>query len=129
MVVDVSREGMIHRQRYERGVPVTAVTDIEPTELTGTKTTFKPDTTIFDETEYEYPVILNRFREIAFLNRNVTISLTDLRSEEPESVTLHYEGGIMSFVEYINKNKEIIHPEVLYFSGTKENADIEIALQ
>ncbi len=129
MIVDVSREGKVHRQRYERGAPVTPVTDIEVTESTGTKTTFKPDPEIFEEIDYDYEILLKRFREIAFLNRNVIISLEDLRSEEPLSVTLHYEGGIMSFVEYINKNKEIIHPEVIYFSGSKESADIEIALQ
>lgn len=129
MVVDVYREGTIHRQRYERGAPVTAVEVIGLTEKTGTTTIFKPDPEIFEELVYDFDILLKRFREIAFLNRNVTITLTDLRSEEPVVVTLHYEGGIMSFVEYINKNKEIIHQEVIYFSGSKEKAEIEIAFQ
>ena len=129
MIVEVCREGKIHRQRYERGVPVTSVEETGSTDCTGTKTTFKPDPEIFDEIEYDYETLLKRFREIAFLNRNVSITLTDMRGEEPVSVTLHYEGGIMSFVEYINKNKEVIHPDVLYFSGSKDNAEIEIAIQ
>ena len=129
MVVEVCREGKIHSQRYERGTPVTSVTETGLTDCTGTKTTFKPDPEIFDEIEYDYETLLKRFREIAFLNRNVSITLTDMRCEEPVRVTLHYEGGIMSFVEYINKNKEVIHPDVLYFAGAKDNAEIEIAIQ
>lgn len=129
MVVEVCREGKVHRQRYERGVPVTSVEETGCSECTGTTTTFKPDPEIFDEIEYDYETLLKRFREIAFLNRNVSITLTDMRQEEPVSVKLHYEGGIVSFVEYINKNKEVIHPDILYFAGSKENADIEIAMQ
>ncbi len=129
MEVEVCREGKIHKQRYERGVPVTPVQEIGTCSNTGTKTVFKPDTSIFEELVYDYDTLLKRFREIAFLNRNVTITLTDLRGEEPTVVELHYEGGIMSFVEYINKNKQIIHPEVVYICGSKENAEIEIALQ
>ncbi len=129
MVVEVCREGRVHRQRYERGLPATAVEDAGPTDCTGTKTTFKPDPEIFEEIEYDFDTLLKRFREIAFLNRNVSITLTDMRVEEPVVVSLHYEGGIMSFVEYINKNKEVIHPDVIYLSGEKENAEIEIAIQ
>ena len=129
MVVEVCREGRIHCQRYERGLPVSQVEDTGATDCTGTKTTFKPDPEIFEEIEYDYETLLKRFREIAFLNRNVSITLTDMRGEEPVVVSLHYEGGIMSFVEYINKNKEVIHPDVLYFAGEKDNAEIEIAMQ
>ena len=83
MVVEVCREGKIHSQRYERGTPVTSVTETGLTDCTGTKTTFKPDPEIFDEIEYDYETLLKRFREIAFLNRNVSITLTDMRCEEP----------------------------------------------
>ena len=129
MEVVVCRDGKKHRQLYQRGIPAAPVEEIGDSDENGTRTTFKPDPEIFEELEYDFEILLKRFREIAFLNRNVTISLTDLRGEEPNCVTLHYEGGIMSFVEYINKNKEVIHPDVIYFAGSKENSDLEIALQ
>jgi len=129
MTVEVSRDGKIWAQRYERGIPVTGVECVGETEETGTKTTFKPDPEIFEEVVYDFDILLKRFREIAFLNRTVSITLIDKREEEEKRVDLHYEGGISSFVEYINKNKEIIHPEIIYFSGRKENAEIEIAMQ
>ncbi len=129
MTVEVSRDGKIWRQVYERGAPVTGVECVGDTEQTGTKTTFKPDAQIFEETVFDFDVLLKRFREMAFLNKNIKITLIDDRGEEPNEVILHYEGGISSFVEYINKNKETIHPEIIYFSGQKENSEIEIALQ
>lgn len=129
MEVDVYRDGRIWSQRYERGIPVTGVIETGVTELSGTKTTFKPDTEIFEETVFDFDILLKRFREIAFLNRNITLELIDKREEEEKRVELHYEGGISSFVEYINKNKEIIHPEIIYFNGKKDNSEIEIAMQ
>ena len=131
MEVEVSRDGKIYKQRYERGVAVTGVEVIgqcDP-DNTGTKTTFLPDDEIFDEVVFDYDILLKRFREMAFLNKHITITLIDRREEEEKNVVLHYEGGISSFVEYINKNKEVIHPEVIYFSAEKEDASIEIALQ
>ena len=129
MTVEVSRDGKIWRQVYERGLPVTGVECVGDTDQTGTKTTFKPDSQIFEETVFDFDVLLKRFREMAFLNKNIKITLIDDRGEEPNEIILHYEGGISSFVEYINKNKETIHPEIIYFSGQKENSEIEIALQ
>ncbi|MCX7773287.1 MAG: DNA topoisomerase (ATP-hydrolyzing) subunit B [Clostridia bacterium] len=129
MEVEVSRDGKIYKQRYERGFPVTGVTVIGETDITGTKTTFKPDDQIFEETVYDFDILLKRFREMAFLNKNITINLIDTRGEEENNVVLHYEGGISSFVEYINKNKEIIHPEIIYFSSKKDNVELEIAMQ
>lgn len=129
MEVVVCRDGRKHRQMYKRGVPTAPVADLGESGECGTRTTFKPDPEIFEELEYDHETLLKRFREIAFLNRNVSISLSDLRGEEANEVVLHYEGGIMSFVEYINKNKEVIHPDVIFFAGAKDNADIEIALQ
>lgn len=129
MDVEVYRDGKIWIQSYERGIPVTGVVCIGETDKTGTKTTFRPDTTVFEETVYDFDTILKRFREIAFLNKNITLSLIDKRGEEDTEVVLHYEGGIASFVEYINKNKEIIHPEIICFYGNKEDAEIEIAMQ
>lgn len=129
MDVEVYRDGKIWVQSYERGIPVTGVDCMGETDKTGTKTTFRPDTTIFEETIFDFDTILKRFREIAFLNKNITLSLIDTRGEEDVEVVLHYDGGIASFVEYINKNKETIHPEIIYFSGSKDDAEIEIALQ
>lgn len=129
MVVEVTREGKVWRQEYRRGIPVTGVDLVGEAEGSGTKTIFKPDTQIFEETVFDYDTILKRFRELAFLNRNITITLIDNREEEEKRVDLHYEGGISSFVEYINKNKEIIHPDIIYFSGRKDTSEIEIAMQ
>jgi len=133
MEVEVYREGKIWRQIYERGVPITSVECIGETDRTGTKTTFSPDPEIFEEVKFDFEILQKRFRELAFLNKNIRIILTDKRldaeNKEPRSVELHYEGGIVSFVEYINRNKETIHPDIIYISGKKENAEIEIALQ
>ncbi|NLU52995.1 MAG: DNA topoisomerase (ATP-hydrolyzing) subunit B [Clostridiaceae bacterium] len=131
MEVEVCRDGKIHRQRYERGVPVTGVEIIGecPEEKTGTKTTFLPDDEIFEETVFDFDTLLKRFREMAFLNKNITITLVDKRGEEPNEVVLHYEGGISSFVEYINKNREVLHPEVIYFSAKKNDYELEVAMQ
>lgn len=131
MEVEVSRDGKIYKQRYERGVPVTGVEIIGECDedCTGTKTVFKPDPEIFDETVFEFDTLLKRFREMAFLNKFITIHLIDKREEEENRVVLHYEGGISSFVEYINKNKEILHPEIIYFSAKKDDVELEIAMQ
>ena len=116
MEVEVKRDGKIYKQRYEKGVPVTKVEVIGNCDIddTGTKTTFYPDDEIFDEVRFDFDILLKRFREMAFLNSHITITLIDKREEEEKEITLHYEGGISSFVEYINKNKEKIHPEVIF---------------
>lgn len=131
MEVEVTRDGKIYKQRYERGIPVTSVILIGETndKIAGTKTTFKPDDQIFEETVYDFEILQKRFREMAFLNKNITINLIDKREEEEKNVILHYEGGISSFVEYINKNKETIHPNVIYFNSLKDNIELEIAMQ
>lgn len=129
MVVEVARDGKIHRQRYERGVAVTKLEIVGDADYTGTKTTFKPDPEIFDELIFDYDVLLKRFRELAFLNKGLKIQLIDDREEEPKETVLHYEGGIISFVQYINQNKDTIHDDIIYFSGEKDNAEIEIAMQ
>ncbi len=131
MEVEVSRDGKIYKQRYEKGVAVTDVVVVGECDesKTGTKTTFFPDEEIFDDVNFDYDMLLKRIREMAFLNKHITISLIDKREEEEKSVDLHYDGGISSFVEYINKNKEAIHPEVIYFSAEKDDASIEVAMQ
>lgn len=133
MEVEVYREGKIWRQIYEKGIPITEVESLGDTDKTGTKTTFHADPTIFDEIRFEFDILLKRFRELAFLNKKITIVLNDNRqneeNQESKSVELHYDGGIVSFVQYINRNKETIHPDIIFFSGAKEDAEIEIALQ
>lgn len=129
MEVKVMRDGKIFRQKYERGIPITKVEENGKSESDGTITTFKPDPQIFDEIEFDYDILLKRFRELAFLNRGLSIKLIDKREEEEKETTLHYEGGIISFVEYINQNKNKIHENVIYLKGEKENAEIEIAMQ
>lgn len=127
--VEVKREGKLYRQKYERGVPVSALEIVGEADGTGTTTTFKADPEIFEETVYEFNTLLTRLRQMAFLNRGIIIVMTDERPEEKVEKTLHYEGGIISFVEYINRNKEAIHEKPIYFDGSRENSYVEIALQ
>jgi len=126
--VEVFRDGHIYKQRYERGKPVTPVDIIGDTNLTGTKTTFKPDPEIFEVTEFDFEVLLTRLRELAFLNKGLKIVLRDERPQEPVDKQLHYEGGIVSFVEYMDRNKDPLHAPI-YFDGYKDGSYIEIAMQ
>ena len=127
--VEVSDGEKVHFMRFERGDPVSDIKVIGKTDKTGTKITFRADREIFEETLYEYDVLLTRLREQAFLNAGVKIRLEDLRAAEPVSKTLHYEGGIRSFVSHINKNKSPLHDEVIYLSGSRDDSIVEIALQ
>ncbi|MCX7843327.1 MAG: DNA topoisomerase (ATP-hydrolyzing) subunit B [Clostridia bacterium] len=127
--VEVSRDGKIYKQRYERGKPVTSLEIIGESDRTGTKTTFKPDPEIFEETVFDFETLLTRFRQMAFLNKGITIRLIDERPEERVVKNLHYEGGIISFVEYMNRNKEVIHPRPIYFESAKDSSYVEIAMQ
>jgi DNA gyrase subunit B len=127
--VEVSRDGKIYRQRYERGKTVTKLEVIGTTDKTGTKTTFKPDPEIFEDVEFDFNVMLARYREMAFLNKGIKITLNDERGEEKVSKVLLYEGGIISFAEYVNKNKEVLHSPPIYFEGEKGTSSVEIAIQ
>ena len=127
--VEVSDGENIHFMRFERGDVVTPIKIIGKTTQTGTKISFKADREIFDDTIYDYNVLLNRLREQAFLNAGVHIKLSDLRNEEPIVTDLQYEGGIRSFVEHINKNKTPLHEEVIYISGERNDNMAEIAMQ
>ena len=148
--VEVSRDGKIYKQRYERGnisYDLKVIGETETPNKTGTKVTFKPDATIFDDVIYDYDTLRVRLRETAFLTKGLRISLTDLRppvkkeeetdeefkerSEgwEPKSETFHYEGGIKEFVTYLNRHKTTIYDKVIYCEGTKENIYVEVALQ
>jgi DNA gyrase subunit B len=128
--VEVRREGHIWRQRYERGKTMTGLDVVGDysTGGTGTKTYFKPDDQIFEELEYDYDTLAQRLRELAFLNKGIRITLTDERPEG-KSEEFHYEGGIKSFVAYLNRNKETLHKEPVYFEKKKDDIYVEIALQ
>lgn len=134
-VAEIRRGGRIYRQTYKRGVPQSEVLVIGecPEGVTGTKETYLADAEVFDAVEYNYELISNRMRELAFLNRGVSITVTDEREGMEQSNTYCYEGGIISFVEFLNKNKEVLHEKPMYFEGMKEgdgqNASVEIAMQ
>lgn len=128
--VIVKREGKIHKQNYVRGVPQTDLEVIGTTKETGTTITFQPDPEIFTETtEYEYDTLRNRLRELAFLNRGVTITLSDLRGEEEKSETFQFEGGIASFVSYLNRNREALNDPPIYIEGERDNIQVQISMQ
>lgn len=127
--VEVSDGEHVHYQSYERGKPTCKLKVIGDTDKTGTKITFKPDPEIFEVLEFDYEVLLKRLREQAFLNKGVKILLTDYREETPETVTLHAEGGIKEFVQYINQNKDPLHDEVIYFEAERNDMMVEVAMQ
>ena len=127
LFLDIWRDGYHHAERFERGVPVTDLERREATTKRGTRVRFLPDSTIFTETtDFQYEVLANRLRELAFLNRGLTINLSDERSDRTDS--FHYDGGISSFVEYLNAGRSAVHPPV-YLKGGKEGMEVEIALQ
>ena len=125
--VEVCRDGGVHHQEYERGVPKGPVRRVGKTEKIGTKTTFKADPQIFQVTKYSYATLLKRLQELAFLNRGVRITLTDGRTDESE--TFCYEDGIREFVTHLNRASDTVHPEVLYVSGESEGVELEVAVQ
>ncbi|WP_082378450.1 DNA topoisomerase (ATP-hydrolyzing) subunit B [Propionispora sp. 2/2-37] len=127
MEVEVKRSGKIHRICFERGNTVQPLQVLGETEETGTKVTFKPDAEIFEETVYHFDTLKQRLRELAFLNKGLNITLSDERTGVSEM--FHYEGGIISFVEHLNKSKDVLHTKPIYLKGNKETTIAEIALQ
>ena len=129
--VTIYMDGKIYRQRYERGKVVEKLKVIgacEP-EKTGTMVTFLPDDTIFEDTEFDYNVLKQRLREMAFLTKNIKIILADERPEERIEKTFHYEGGIKEFVKYLNKGKTPIYPDIIYCEGMRDEIYVEVAMQ
>ena len=124
--VEVRRNGKIYFQRYEKGKPTTEVRVIGESDNTGTKVTFKPDATIFESINFDHETLASRFKELAFLNGGVKIIFEDERIEKREEY--HYPGGIVSFVEYLNKNRNSLH-EPLYFEDSKNGVQLEVAIQ
>ena len=129
--VTVKREGDIWQQKYSKGKVLTPVEKIgESSEGdTGTRVYFKPDAEIFDETVYDFEVLSQRLRELAFLNKGIYIKLIDFREESEREEVFHYEGGIKSFVSYLNRNKVPLHESPIYIEGIKDDVSVEVALQ
>jgi len=125
--VEVFRDGHVYQQEYERGIPQGPVQRVGATKKVGTKTTFKPDGTVFQTTKYSYDILHKRLQELAFLNSGVRISIYDERVGEGED--FYYERGIVQFVEHLNRASDVLHKEVIYFSGEVEGVGYEIALQ
>ncbi|RIW31629.1 DNA topoisomerase (ATP-hydrolyzing) subunit B [Bacillus salacetis] len=127
--VFVHRDGKIHYQKFEKGAPSFDLKVTGDTDVTGTITHFKPDPEIFTETtEYEFDILANRLRELAFLNKGIKIIIEDKRVEDKKN-EYYYEGGIKSYVEHLNRSKEVVHDEPIYIEGERENISVEIALQ
>ena len=127
--VEVNRDGKKYFQRYIRGKPEADVQEIGTSDTTGTKTTFKPDPKIFETTNFDYDILSNRLRELAFLNRGLTISIRDLRSPDGQAEIFAYQGGIVEFVEYLNKKKQPLHEKPIYFERQRDDMVVEIAMQ
>ncbi|PGL72878.1 DNA topoisomerase (ATP-hydrolyzing) subunit B [Bacillus sp. AFS055030] len=127
--VHVHREGNIYYQQFSKGIPVADMSIVGETDVTGTITHFKPDAEIFTETTvYEFDILANRLRELAFLNRGIRLTIED-RRENKQKKEFHYEGGIKSYVEHLNRSKEVIHDEPIFVVGEKDGISVEIALQ
>jgi DNA gyrase subunit B len=125
--LEVRRDGHVYTQSYQNGVPVAPLEIVGKTRGRGTKITFKPNEEIFEETEYSFDILSNRLRELAFLNSGVRILLSDERADKQSE--FFYVGGIVSFVEYINRNKRVLHKNPIYVSGSREDCFVEVALQ
>lgn len=127
--VEICIEGKKYRQRFERGKVVSPLQEIGTSESRGTKVSFLPDKQIFEETIYDYEVLMQRLREMAFLNKNVKIILQDCREEKQKVQEFHYEGGIKEFVGYLNKLKDPVYNEIFYCEGERNGVYVEVAFQ
>ena len=129
MEVQVKRDGKIYEIAFKRGVTTKPLTVVGMTAETGTRVHFVPDPEIFSVTTYSYETLRHRLRELSFLNHGITIGLHDERVEPVRSESFHFEGGISSFVEHLNRKKEVLNPEPIYFNGVKDATVVEIAMQ
>ena len=127
--VRVYKNGQIHQMKFARGQIIQPMTVVGTTDRTGTEVTFQPDPEMFDDVLYSYEILHERMREEAFLNAGLSITITDARTEEAQTETMCYEGGIREFVTYTNRKKNVIHEDVIYMSGSKGDASAEIAVQ
>lgn len=129
--VTIYRDGNIYRQRYEKGITVTKLEVIGTCKKSrhGSTVTFKPDGTIFEDTVYEYDILKQRLREMAFLTKGIKIALKDEREKQKQEREFHYEGGIKEFVQYLNKSKEALYPTIIYCEGIIDGVSVEVAIQ
>jgi DNA gyrase subunit B len=127
LLVEVKRDGEIHEQKFKIGDPVSALEIIGKTKNTGTRVTFKPDINIFKDINFDFDILSNRLRELAFLNSGIKISITD--EKEDKKHVFQYEGGIVSFVKYLNENKIALHEDPIYFSKERDSIKVEVAMQ
>ncbi|MBU1339863.1 MAG: DNA topoisomerase (ATP-hydrolyzing) subunit B [Acidobacteria bacterium] len=125
--LEIKRDGGVFTQSYIRGVPSSKLTQEGKTKKTGTKITFKPDSEVFESTDFNFEILSQRLREMSFLNKGLQITITDERTEK--SNEFHYKGGILEFVEYLNQNKTVTHPKPIYFETQKDDVIVEIGLQ
>ncbi|MCI6012693.1 MAG: DNA topoisomerase (ATP-hydrolyzing) subunit B [Firmicutes bacterium] len=129
MEVEIKRNGNIYRQCYERGKTVTPLEIIGESKKTGSKTTFWPDPEIFETTVFDFNTLQNRLREMAFLNKGIKITFKDEREGQKKSETYHYEGGLKEYAAFLNRNKDALHKDVIYFEVAKETCEVEVAMQ
>ena len=129
LIVDVYQNGKIHHQEYKRGAPTGPLSVIGETIGTGTKVTFKPDAEIFETVVFDYEISKSRFKELAFLNRGLTIDLYDDREDEPKHDTFHYEGGIVEFVDNLNKGRTTVFPQPIYIDRIGNDYEVEVCFQ
>ncbi|HXG50426.1 MAG TPA: DNA topoisomerase (ATP-hydrolyzing) subunit B [candidate division Zixibacteria bacterium] len=125
--VEIKREGKVYQQTYRRGVPQAPLKEVGTSKERGTRVTFRPDSEVFETIEFSFDILSQRLRELAFLNRGVKITIEDERSQKKHE--LLYKGGIVSFVEHLNRAKTPVHPQVIYLQGEKEGVEAEIAMQ
>ncbi len=125
--LEVRRDGYLWVQSYAAGIPKGPLENVRKSKGRGTRVTFKPDATIFEETEFSFDILANRLRELAFLNSGIRITLTDERDERTSE--FYYKGGIVSFVEYLNRHKKVLHAKPIYVEGSREDCQVEVALQ
>ncbi len=125
--LEIKQNGEVFQQRYERGVPLAPLAVAGTTAATGTKVTFKPDHQIFEELDFSFDILSQRFREMAFLNGGLKITIQDERTEKKQ--TFFYEGGIVSFIEYLSKKKNPLHPVPIYLQRERDGVTVEVALQ
>jgi DNA gyrase subunit B len=127
--VEIWREGATYRQDFERGKPVSEFRKVGTTKRRGTKITFKPDTQVFEDLVFSYDTLAQRLRELAFLNQGIEISLADERAEKIRETVFHYEGGIVEFVQHLNKTRQVLHPKPVFLTGGGDGVKLEIAMQ
>jgi DNA gyrase subunit B len=127
LVLEIKREGYLWRQSFAAGKSKSRMEKLEPTERTGTKTSFRPDTTIFDRVDFNFDLLSQRLRELAFLNRGIHISIRDERTEKAHK--FKYDGGIVSFIEFLNKNKNALYEKPIFIFGRDNGVEVEVAMQ